>query len=96
MKRGEWWAGELAAELGMPAATLNSWISRGWVEARRLGDGVRACWVVRAGRAEQARLRRLRRWLREHHRKSPPDTLTHPASHRAASQNNLPPAKPTP
>lgn len=80
LKRGEWWAAELAKHLGMPAKTLSSWIGRGWVNARRNGVGVRACWIIRASRQEQTRLRRLRRWLRDHHRQSPPESLTRPAS----------------
>jgi hypothetical protein len=76
---GEWWASELARHLGMDSKTLGKWILRGWVAARRQGEGVGSCWIVRAGPSEQARMRRLRRWLREHHRRSPPDELTRPS-----------------
>jgi hypothetical protein len=86
LKPREWWSADLAEHLEMPAATLSTWIGRGWVDARRNGVGVRACWVVRAGPREQERLRRLRRWLKEHHRKSPPDSLTRPSSRKHAGR----------
>ena len=79
---GEWWASELARHLGMDPKTLGKWILRGWVAARRQGEGVGSCWIVRAGPGEQARMRRLRRWLREHHRRSPPEELTRPSRSR--------------
>jgi DNA invertase Pin-like site-specific DNA recombinase len=80
LRRGEWWASDLARQLGMPAKTLSTWIQRGWVAARRQGKGIRACWIVRAGVKEQERLRKLRRWLHDHHRRSPPEGLTRPIS----------------
>jgi hypothetical protein len=35
----EWWASELARHLGMDPKTLGKWILRGWVAARRKGEG---------------------------------------------------------
>ena len=79
---GEWWASELARHLGMAPKTLGKWILRGWVAASRQGEGVGSWWIVRAGPKEQVRLRRLRRWLREHHRRSPPEELRRPSTGR--------------
>jgi hypothetical protein len=66
----------------MDPKTLGKWILRGWIAARRQGEGVGSCWIVRAEPEEQAWMRRLRRWLREHHRRSPPEELTHPSAAR--------------
>jgi len=52
---GQWTVQNLAAELGMPAATLYGWIYEGWVTAE-YGDRL----VVHADPAEIARLRELR------------------------------------
>jgi len=76
----EWWASDLARHMGMDPKTLGKWILRGWVAARRQGEGVGSCWIVRAGRREQAQMQRLRRWLKEHHRRSPPEELTRPSA----------------
>jgi hypothetical protein len=52
----EWWMADLARAVGMPKATLYSWIGRGWVECRKSGRGR---WIVRADPAETGRLREL-------------------------------------
>jgi Recombinase zinc beta ribbon domain len=52
----EWWLAELARVVGMPKATLYSWIGRGWVECRKSGRGR---WTVRADPEETERLREL-------------------------------------
>jgi DNA invertase Pin-like site-specific DNA recombinase len=52
----EWWLADLACVVGMPKATLYSWIGRGWVECRKSGRGR---WTVRADPAETERLREL-------------------------------------
>jgi DNA invertase Pin-like site-specific DNA recombinase len=55
----EWWLADLARAVGMPKATLYSWIGRGWIECRKSGRGR---WIVWADPAETGRLREL------HHR----------------------------
>ena len=55
----EWWLADLARAVGMPKATLYSWIQRGWVECRKSGRGR---WTGRADPAKTERLREL------HHR----------------------------
>jgi hypothetical protein len=52
---GQWTVPSLAAELGMPIATLYDWIYRGQVAAV-FGDR----WVIHANTAELAKLRALR------------------------------------
>jgi hypothetical protein len=52
-----WWLADLARELKMPVVTLNGWLRRGWVRARRI-DGK---WAVIADELELQRLHQLRR-----------------------------------
>ncbi|MET8957641.1 recombinase family protein [Streptomyces sp. NPDC004393] len=52
------WATDLAAELGIPPSTMNSWIIKGWVAARKI-DARGGMWIVHADQAEQQRLREL-------------------------------------
>ena len=52
----EWWVAELAQALGMPLATLQGWIRRGWVQARQQAAPPRR-WIVWADEAEVQRLR---------------------------------------
>ncbi len=52
----EWWVAELAQALGMPLATLQGWIRRGWVRARQQAAPPRR-WIVWADEAEMQRLR---------------------------------------
>jgi len=58
---GEWWVADLAQTLTMPRTTLENWIKRGWVQARRQVEvqGQRR-WVVWADQGEIDRLRRQR------------------------------------
>ncbi len=55
----EWWVADLAQALAMPRATVENWIKRGWVQARRQvevqGQRRRVVW------ADQGELDRLRR-----------------------------------
>lgn len=65
----EWWLGDLAAHLGMPAVTLDAWVRRGWAAGylhpqARLG-------VVRADPTEVERLRALHRMPRGQHNRRP-------------------------
>jgi len=57
----EWWVGDLAQALAMPRTTVENWIKRGWVQARRQVEvqGQRR-WVVWADQGEMDRLRRQR------------------------------------
>ncbi|MDP9373946.1 MAG: recombinase family protein [Chloroflexota bacterium] len=52
----EWWVAELAQRVGMPLATLQGWIRRGWVRARQQEHAPHR-WIVWADEAEVARLR---------------------------------------
>ena len=56
----EWWVAELAQALGMPLATLQGWIRRGWVRAWQQAQPPRR-WVVWADAAEVERLRQRHR-----------------------------------
>lgn len=62
----EWWLPQLAAHLRMPVPTLDSWLRKGWMNAKQQG-GRQGHWVVWADGAELDRLKRLRarrrRWL---------------------------------
>ncbi len=53
----EWWAAALAQQVGMPLATLQNWVRRGWVRAWQQAQPPRR-WVVWANAAEVERLRR--------------------------------------
>lgn len=57
---GEWRLPDLAKELAMPTTTLYSWLRRGWVHGRQLGDDPQRPWVIAADAAEMARLRAFR------------------------------------
>lgn len=57
--RDEWWAGDLARELGISVNGLKGWVQRGWAQGRRLSRGARY-WIIWADREELERLRRLR------------------------------------
>lgn len=73
----EWWLTDLAHALDMPRATLDSWIRRGWVRARRAHVLGRDQWVVWADQTEVERLRQYRqqpagailheRWIHDEH-----------------------------
>ena len=54
----QWWLATLAREIGMPTATLFTWLKRGWITGRQ---DTRAPyrWIVTADRAEVDRLRAL-------------------------------------
>src|SRR5205085_148573 len=53
---GEWRPGELARHLGISRDTLHSWRLKGWLAARRDGDGH---WIPWADADEVTRLREL-------------------------------------
>ena len=55
----DWWAGDLARELGVSVNGVKGWIRRGWVHGRRV-RGRCGYWVVWADAEELERLRRLR------------------------------------
>jgi DNA invertase Pin-like site-specific DNA recombinase len=69
LDQDEWWLPDLAAHLGMPEITLDTWVRRGWAtgylhpQARLL--------VVRAGPAEAERLRGLHHVPRGQHNRRP-------------------------
>ena len=52
----EWWVAELAQRVGMPLATLQNWVRRGWVRAWQQAQSPRR-WVVWADATEVERLR---------------------------------------
>jgi DNA invertase Pin-like site-specific DNA recombinase len=53
----EWWLGELARTLRMPATKLREWVVRGWLHARQ--SPAQGLWMVWADPAEVARVARL-------------------------------------
>jgi hypothetical protein len=55
---GEWSVPSLAAELGMPTATIYNWIYRGWVTARRAPASKN--WIIAAGDRQMQQLRERR------------------------------------
>src|SRR5512133_2884950 len=55
----EWWLDDLAAELGMPPITLNTWIRRGWVHARQESRRPHR-WIIHADGDQLAELRQRR------------------------------------
>lgn len=59
LRAGEWWLADLAAELGMPIATLHRWQRVGWVSSRKV-TAAQGRWAIHADADELARLRRLR------------------------------------
>jgi DNA invertase Pin-like site-specific DNA recombinase len=54
----EWWLADLAHTVGMPKASLYSWMQRSWVNSRKSRRGR---WIVWADQAEIERLRELHR-----------------------------------
>jgi DNA invertase Pin-like site-specific DNA recombinase len=54
----QWWLATLAREIGMPTATLSSWLRRGWVTGWQ-DTRPPYRWIVTADRAEVERLRAL-------------------------------------
>jgi DNA invertase Pin-like site-specific DNA recombinase len=55
----QWWLSTLAAEIGMPTATLFTWLRRGWITARQ-DTRPPYRWIITADQAEVRRLRALR------------------------------------
>jgi DNA invertase Pin-like site-specific DNA recombinase len=53
----EWWLGELARTLQMPATKLREWVVRGWLHARQ--SPAQRLWIVWADREEVARVGQL-------------------------------------
>jgi hypothetical protein len=76
LERGEWWPQDLATKLGMHPMSINRWIARGWVHARRLPQ--RGFWILWADRMELQRLRRLRAHVLAFAPKPAPTDLTTP------------------
>ncbi len=73
----EWWASDLARELGVPRSVLCAWCSRGWVRARKVFI-TRRRWVIWADADERDRLRRLRADRRQSASHRYPAELTSP------------------
>jgi hypothetical protein len=57
---GQWWLAALAREIGMPTATLFTWLKRGWITGRQ-DTRPPYRWIITAGTAEVDRLRALHR-----------------------------------
>lgn len=57
LRTNEWWARDLAEELGMKLSRLRHWVKRGRVRVRKVG--VRGCLAIWADAQERERLRRL-------------------------------------
>ena len=77
LKKGEWFLGDLARHLGMPAATLHHWRKVGWVCARKLAVAG-GLWAIEASGSERRRLARLRRFQQAHPNRAIPEALTTP------------------
>ena len=77
MRKGEWWLGDLARHLGMPAATLHHWRKLGWVRARKL-TAAGGRWAIWASGPERRRLARLRRYQQARPNQKIPEELTTP------------------
>jgi DNA invertase Pin-like site-specific DNA recombinase len=56
----QWWLATLAAEIGMPVATLFRWLQRGWISGRQ-DTRPPYRWIITADHAEVERLRALHR-----------------------------------
>ncbi len=54
----QWWLATLAREIGMPTATLFTWLKRGWITGRQ-DTRPPYRWIITAGPAEVERLRTL-------------------------------------
>jgi hypothetical protein len=54
----QWWLSTLAAEIGMPMATLFTWLRRGWISGRQ-DTRPPYRWIITADQAEVQRLRAL-------------------------------------
>jgi len=59
LEADEWWLADLAAELGMPIATLHRWRRVGWLTSRKV-TAAGGRWAIYADTDELIRLRRLR------------------------------------
>ncbi len=55
---GEWSVPGLAAELGMPTATIYNWIYRGWITARHAPGSKN--WIITADDEQMRQLRERR------------------------------------
>ena len=64
--RDQWWLATLAREIGMPTATLFTWLKRGWITGRQ-DTHPPYRWIITADRAEVERLRALRQLPAGHH-----------------------------
>jgi DNA invertase Pin-like site-specific DNA recombinase len=80
LRRGEWRQKDLAAALGMEAATLRLWRRRGWLQGRRVGAA--NCWLVWADASELRRLRQLLEFSQQHPRAEYPQRLLVPKQRR--------------
>ena len=71
----EWTLKELSRKLEMPEPTLYAWLRKGELNARKVHTATRTLWLVRANKAELARLRerrtRPRTWLKTPSQRNP-------------------------
>jgi DNA invertase Pin-like site-specific DNA recombinase len=58
LKPSQWWLATLAREIGMPTATLFTWLKRGWITGRQ-DTRPPYRWIITADPAEVERLRAL-------------------------------------
>jgi hypothetical protein len=80
----QWWLSTLAAEIGMPMATLFTWLRRGWVNGRQ-DTRPPYRWIITADQAEVQRLRALHQLPAGYHNRrhwldqaNPAETATNP------------------
>jgi hypothetical protein len=81
---GEWWLSALASHVGVTPIIVHRWRWSGWLHTRQL-RGENGRWIVWANAAEVKRLQRLRAFeVACDGRRTPPETLTAPATRKPA------------
>ena len=81
----EQWLPKLASCLGVKPIVMHRWRWSGWLQARQL-RGENGRWIVWSDESERERLERLRAFEIEHKgRKTPPSSLTTPATRAESS-----------
>jgi hypothetical protein len=73
---GEWWASDLAAEIGVRLTRLRDWVNHGYVHVRKVG--AKGNLVLWADVDELDRLRQLRDHPRPHRSARYPEELSRP------------------
>ena len=72
----EWWLTDLAVELKINARRMYHWVTKGYVQAKKMADT--KFWILWADSAELERLVRLRDYLKTERHIPYPRELTQP------------------